>query len=216
MAEKFDIQVPKEVYFEKYDNVARFVSYFYQIDLVKRLTPNNVLEIGVGNKTVSNYLRQSGIKIDTCDFDEELEPDHVADIRNLPFKDNTYDVVIAYEIIEHIPWVDVAKALQELRRVSKRYVLISIPHPSIEFELIFKFPHIGRILRRPFLHLFFGIPYFFAETRKTSNHYWEMGRKNYPAKKMRSAFGGYFKILKEVRPILNPCHHFFVLEKKVK
>ena len=118
MNKKFDIQVPKEQYNNvKYSNITRFISFFYQIDLVRNLKPDNVLEIGIGNKTVSNYLRHSGIKIDTCDFDKNLEPDYVADIRDLPFEDESYDVVAACEIIEHIPWKDVIKALGELHRV---------------------------------------------------------------------------------------------------
>jgi len=214
MVKKFNIQVPKEHYFEKYDDVTRFISYFYQIDIVRELKPSNVLEIGIGNKTTANYLKQNGINIDTCDIDKELDPDYVADIRDLPFEDKSYDAVLACEILEHIPWKDVDKALNELHRISKKYVVISIPYSSAGFELLLKFPLIGRIIKRPFLNLFFRIPYFFIGIKFSGEHYWEMGRKNYPRKKIKSAFGKYFKILKEVRPILNHYHHFFILEKK--
>ena len=161
MVKKFNIQVPKEHYFEKYDDVTRFISYFYQIDIVRELKPSNVLEIGIGNKTTANYLKQNGINIDTCDIDKELDPDYVADIRDLPFEDKSYDAVLACEILEHIPWKDVDKALNELHRISKKYVVISIPYSSAGFELLLKFPLIGRIIKRPFLNLFFRIPYFF-------------------------------------------------------
>lgn len=214
MTKKFKIQVPKKHYYEKYDNVIRFISYFYQIDLVRKLKPNNVLEIGIGNKTVANYLKQNGIKIDTCDFDKYLEPDYVADIRNLPFEDNSYEVVMAYEILEHIPWEDVDKALSELNRISKKYVIISIPYCSADFELLLKVPLLSRILKKPFLNLFFRIPYFFIDMKFSGEHYWEMGRKNYPAKKIRLIFQKHFKILKEIRPILTSYHHFFILENK--
>lgn len=214
MSKKFNLQVPKEHYFGKYDDVMRFISYFYQIDLVKKLKPNNVLEIGIGNKTVANYLKQNGIKIDTCDFDKCLKPDYVADIRDLPFDDKSYDVVMACEILEHIPWKDVDKALNELHRISKRYVLISIPYSSADFELVLKFPFIGRIIKKPFLDLFFRIPCFFMKIKFSDEHYWEMGRKNYPAKKIRDTFKKYFEILKEVRPIIDSYHYFFILEKK--
>lgn len=214
MTQKFKIQVPKEHYFGKYDDITRFISYFYQIDLVRQLKPNNVLEIGIGNKTVLNYLKQNGVKIETCDFDKELEPDYVADIRDLPFEDNSYDVVMACEVLEHIPWKDVDKALSQLHRISKKYVIISIPYSSAGFELLFRFPLIGRILKKPFLDLFFRIPYFFLGTKLSGEHYWEIGRKNYLIKKIRKSFRKYFKIIKEVRPILSYYHHFFILEKK--
>lgn len=213
MDEKFNVQVPKEHYIGKYDNIKRFISYFYQIDLVKELKPENVLEIGIGNKTVANYLKTNGIKINTCDFDKNLKPDYVADIRNLPFKNNSYDVVIACEVLEHIPWENVDKALSELYRTSKKHVIISIPYFSIGLEFIFKFPLIGRIFKKPFLNLFFRVPYLFKDIEFSGEHYWEMGRKNYSIKKIRAALKKYFKITKEVRPLLNHYHHFFVLEK---
>lgn len=214
MTKTFNIQVPKEHYLGKYDNLKRFISYFYQIDLIRKLKPNNVLEIGIGNKTVANYLKQNGIKIDTCDFDKDLKPDYVADIRDLPFKDNSYDVVVACEILEHIPWNDVDRALNELNRVSKKVVIISIPYSSAGFELLFQFPFIENIFKRSFLDLFFRIPSFLTEIKFSGQHHWEMGRKNYSRKKIKSTFEKYFKILKEVRPILKYQHHFFILEKK--
>jgi len=210
----FGIQVPKKHYFEKYDDVMRFISYFYQVDLVKKLKSDKVLEVGIGNKTTANYLKQNGIKIDTCDFDKELEPDYVADIRDLPFENDSYDVVLAFEVLEHIPWRDVDKALKELHRVSKKYVIISIPYSSAGFELLLKFPLINKIFKRPFLELFFRIPYFFRSIKFSGEHHWEMGRKGYPKRKIRNTLEKYFVILKEIRPILNHYHYFFVLEKK--
>ena len=47
----FNTQVPKEHYSNNYDNVFRFISYYYQIDLAIKLKPKNILEIGIGNKT---------------------------------------------------------------------------------------------------------------------------------------------------------------------
>lgn len=214
MAKEFNIQVPDGHYTKKYDDIMRFISYFYQIDLIKKLKPNNILEIGIGNKIVANYLKQSGIKIDTCDFDENLKPDYIADIRDLPFKNKSYDVIMACEVLEHIPWKDVDKALNELHRISKKYVFISIPYSSAAFELLFKFPLINSLFKKPFLNLFFRIPHFFKKIEFSGEHYWEMGRKNYSIKKIRMTFKKYFKIQKEIRPILNHYHYFFILEPK--
>ncbi len=214
MRSKFDVQVPKDHYYDRYDSVARFISYFYQVDLVRQLGPKKVLEIGVGNKTVSNYLKQSGISVDTCDFDEALEPDFIADIRQLPFENNVYDVVMACEVIEHIPWDDVEKALSELHRISSKYVLISVPYCSIAFDLVYKIPVIGKVLKKPFFNFFLRIPYRFKDIEFSREHYWEIGRKSYPIKKVRSELKKYFRIMKERRPILNHYNHFFMLEKK--
>ena len=75
MTSQHNIQVPWKKYFEDYDDMPRFASYFFQISQVKKLNPKNILEIGVGNKTVFNYLKQAGFSISSCDFDEKLKPD---------------------------------------------------------------------------------------------------------------------------------------------
>ncbi len=214
MEKEFNIQVSKEHYSQDYDHLNRFISYYTQIDLVRSLKPNNVLEIGVGNKTVSNYLNNNGIKVDTCDFDKELNPDFVADIRDLPFNDNSYDLIIAFEIIEHLPWEGVSIALSELHRVSKKHVIISIPYASLGFELVLKFPFIRTILRRRLINCAIRIPLFFKKIKFEGQHYWEMGLKNYSKKKIRNKFiESNFRIIKESSPILNSNHYFFVLEK---
>ena len=52
-------QVKKQHYFrKKYDNLNRFISYFYQVDLVRSVDPETVLEVGKGNATVSEYLKE--------------------------------------------------------------------------------------------------------------------------------------------------------------
>ena len=201
-------------YYNNYDNVLRFISYFYQIDLAKGLNSRKILEIGVGNKTVSNYLKQHGFDVTTCDFNKKLEPDYVAEVRSLPFKDNSYDTILVCEVLEHIPWKDVKKALNELYRVAKRSVILSVPYSTLSFELVIKLPLIRRIIRKPFVNLLLRIPYFFRSHRFDGQHYWEMGRKNYSIRKIRKMFMGRFKIVKEVRPLLNSYHHFFVLEKR--
>lgn len=216
MSKKFNIQVPTNHYFDKYDDLKRFISYFYQADIIKRLKPDKVLEIGIGNKTTSNYLKQYGIKIDTCDFDKTLQPDYLADIRDLPFEDNSYDVVLACEVLEHIPFKDLNKALTELYRVSKKYIVLSIPYSSAGFEFIISFPFLNRLFKKPFLNLFIRIPYFFRKIEFSGEHYWEMGRKGYPKRKIKRLLKNHFNIIREIRPILNHYHHFFVLEKKIK
>jgi len=213
MNNKIGKQVPKETYYGKYDDLKRFISYYYQIDLVKKLNPYKILEIGVGNKTVSNYLRQNGFNIDTCDFNINLKPDCVADIRSLPFKNDSYDLLIACEILEHIPWEDTKIALNELQRVSKKYVIISVPYSAACFGLIFNFPLINKTINKPWINLSVRIPLFFLKIKFSDQHYWEMGRRGYSLRKVRNIFNKYFEIIEEVSPLLNSYHHFFLLKK---
>jgi len=48
-----------------------------------------------------------------------------ANAEMLPFKSNSFDFVLCTEVLEHVP--DWKKALQELMRVSKKRVLVTVP-----------------------------------------------------------------------------------------
>lgn len=52
----------------------------------------------------------------------------IADATNLPFKDNTFELVIFSHVLEHIPTEELGyKALKECIRVSKKNVFLSLP-----------------------------------------------------------------------------------------
>ena len=209
-----DIQVKKEHYFKKkYDDLSRFVSYFYQIDLARSVNPENILEIGKGNGTVSDHLKKIGFSVTTCDFDKNLNPDIVADVRSIPSADNSFDAILAYEILEHLPFDQFEKCLQELKRISKKYVLISLPYKSTSFEFIFKFPGVRSLFKKDFFRWLFRIPLKFGGIQVSGQHYWEIDLFQYPLRKVRGILAKHFKIIKEFSLPLNSYHRFFLLEK---
>lgn len=140
-----------------YDSIERFISYFYQINFALKTKAQKVLEIGIGNKTVSDYLKRCGLSVTTCDFDRSLEPDVIADIRDLPFEKNQFETVLAFEVLEHIPFADFERSLRELARVSNKNIILSIPYSCAYFEAIFDFsiPYFKKTISIPI-----RIPYF--------------------------------------------------------
>ncbi len=48
------------------------------------------------------------------------------DLHHLPFRNNSFPLVICLEVLEHLP--DSRAGLRELARVSSEYVLCSVPH----------------------------------------------------------------------------------------
>lgn len=207
-------QVKKDHYFKKkYDDLNRFISYYYQVDLASELEPKKILEIGMGNGFFSDYMKKLGFSITTCDFDANLKPDVVADVRQLPFKDGEFDLITAFEILEHIPFEDVPKALEGLKRVTSRYAVISMPYKSTGLEFVFRFPGVRTIFKKMFLNLFLRIPLKFGGIKVSGQHYWEIDSWNYRLPKVRAEIAKHFRILKEVRPVMNHYHQFFVLEK---
>lgn len=211
-----DIQVKKSHYFrKKYNSLERFVSYYYQTSLVADLTGNfgKVLEVGVGANIISTYLKSAGLEVVTCDIDKNLNPDVMADIRSLPFDGDMFDVVTAFEVLEHLPWEDFEKALAELKRVSKKNVVISLPYRSTSFEFVFKFPGIRTIFKTNFLAFFVRFPWFFKGFASSGQHYWEIDGYNYRLSKVVKILKNNFKSVKKIRPVLDGYRLFFILAK---
>jgi len=214
--ESFTTQVDKGHYHRaKYDDLERFISYYYQIDLTRRLKPASILEVGIGNRLVSDYFKRAGFNIKTCDIDESLSPDFAGDIRKLPFDDTSFDVIMACEVLEHIPFEDFRVALAELARVSRRFVVISLPYRHTSFQAAFKFPFARSLMKnKSFFDFCIRIPLGFIGFENSGQHYWEIDRRKYRIGKVKSILKENFEIKKEVRPVLDSYHEFFVLEKK--
>ncbi|MBU1674093.1 class I SAM-dependent methyltransferase [Patescibacteria group bacterium] len=205
--------MPVDQYEKSYDGGPdRFMSYFWQIYITRKLQPEKILEIGIGNKTVNTYLKNQNFNVTSLDIDKDLNPDFIGDIRDMPFDKEQFDAIIACEILEHLPFNDFEKSLQELHRVSKKNVIISIPYSTIDMAVFIK-PHLNRKMHKVFNHTF-RIPLFFKEHKFDGEHHWEMGRKGYSKKKIKNSLNQYFNITKETSPWIMPYHYFFVLEKK--
>lgn len=204
------IQVDKKHYGFSYIHSPRWHSYLLQIKAVENLLKpdSRVLVVGVGDGVVSDYLKNRGIKVQTIDIDPELKPDFVSDVRNLSFKENAFDVVLCAEVLEHLPYEDFSKAISELGRVSKKYVILSLPDKRstlLSFKL--KIPFLKKI------GIFWKAPNF----RKHSfddQHYWEVGKRGFGLGKIkREILNSGFKIIREFTKPESPTIHFFILEK---
>jgi SAM-dependent methyltransferase len=106
--------------------------------LVEADGPGRVLEVGCGEGIVIEYLsgrvpraRLDGVELDggalararaRCPTAALAQADAYA----LPFRSRSYDLVVCLEVLEHL--ADPARALREIRRVSRRGCLLSVPH----------------------------------------------------------------------------------------
>jgi len=205
------LQVRPDHYYDiDYDTKQRFCSYWHQIHEILLLKQNEVLEIGVGNRFVSNYLRERGINIVTLDIDKELKPDVVGSVLDIPFRDNSFQIVACYELLEHLPYEYVAKALSEISRVSKQYVILSLPDVNRVYRIYIYIPKIGEIkrllplprIRKP-IHKFDG------------QHYWEIGKAGYSLKRVVGDMQKEgLQLERTYRVFEHPYHRFFILRKR--
>jgi SAM-dependent methyltransferase len=107
-------------------------------DIINYVKPENILDIGCGEGFVIRQLIKNDNKYSVRGVDcnmkylnmaRQLNPDTefiLGNIYNLPFLDRTFDLLICLETLEHLKNVD--KALFELRRVTSRYCLVSVPY----------------------------------------------------------------------------------------
>jgi ubiquinone/menaquinone biosynthesis C-methylase UbiE len=188
-----------------YRSADRWASYFHQLELVRRAHPKSVLEIGPGEGIVTESLRKDDMAVTTCDIAADVHPDVVGSITKLPFPDKSFDTALAAEVLEHIAYDDVQVALAELRRVAQRYVVIGLPHAGYTFSIMWKVP----LFRRS--EFLFKIPFFWKEHRFNGEHYWELGKKGYSAKRFIATAKAQGLTLESALKFADdPAHRFFV------
>lgn len=200
-------QVDKSHYdFSRYGFEGRFVSYYHQLREVLALKPRSVLEVGVGDKVFGSFLKNNtSVAYTSLDVAEDLQPDTVGSILDLPFANNSFDVVCAFEVLEHLPYAKVDQALAELTRVARSHVVLSVPHfgPMLSFSL--KIPFL------PKLRLQLKLP-FAKEHRFNGQHYWELGKRGYSVEEFRQKLELHGRLVRDFVPFNSEYHHFFVLE----
>lgn len=98
----------------------------------------SVLDVGCGEGFTLKILKGKGIGrvhqgIDyskkAIEIGKKDNPElklQVGDIYNLKFKDNSFDLVVSTEVFEHLD--EPEKALSEIKRVSRKYILLSVPN----------------------------------------------------------------------------------------
>ena len=192
-----------------YDSKERFASYWHQIDEIRRLQPDGLLEIGKGNGFFSTYCRAHGIAVTTLDVDRSVHPDLVGSATCIPCADASFDAVAAFQILEHLPYAEFPRALRELRRVARRHVVISLPDSTRTWRYMVHVPKLGEfsfMLRNPLRKPMTGVV--------SDQHFWEIGQEGHPVGRIRREIeDAGLVILRQYRVFELPYHRFFVLTK---
>jgi len=107
-----------------------------RIDATLGLVPTgvvSVLDVGCGDARVSRRLAgpscrlvgvdYSGLSLKTLGF-----PAVSAASERLPFRDASFDLVLCCEVLEHLPSGALEGTVEELKRVARRYILVSVPN----------------------------------------------------------------------------------------
>lgn len=108
------------------------------LSLISKRKVDSILDVGCGEGFTLNRLKEKGIGKNlegveylqtAIDLGKKMYPDikiKKGTIYDLPYKDNSFDLVLCTEVLEHLD--EPEKALKELVRVSKKYLVISVPN----------------------------------------------------------------------------------------
>ena len=111
------------------------------VESLNAVRPESVLDLGCGEGNLADMISNEGLKIKLllgCDLDraklrkaagKQFRDGRVAyimaDAENLPLKPGSFAMVVATEILEHVP--DETRCLAELRRLAPNQILLTVP-----------------------------------------------------------------------------------------
>lgn len=91
-----------------------------------------ILDVGCGNGVFANQLIDTHTTIGVDRSWSALQwvksSRAQADVTRLPFKSDAFDGLVCMEVLEHLPVMVFEKALAELVRVTRQYLLITVPY----------------------------------------------------------------------------------------
>jgi SAM-dependent methyltransferase len=91
-----------------------------------------ILDVGCGDGAITDRLAESwevtGVDSSPAALQHVRTTAVHASAAALPFADGSFDLVLSSEMLEHMTDEDYAGALSEMRRVTRRYLLLSVPY----------------------------------------------------------------------------------------
>lgn len=116
--------------------------------LLSKTNPKKIIELGAGEGYLSRLVAQKFpssqfLSTDINKTEYKARKNNLKQLKNVSLKiidakkidypNNTFDLVICSEVLEHIP--NPTKALKEIHRISSKYALLSVPNEPI-FHLL--------------------------------------------------------------------------------
>ena len=98
---------------------------------ILKYRPESVLDVGCGHGYLVAELLKKGIAVEGVDWSDSagtLIPNNFtkAEAKALPFPNQSFDIVVSTDFLEHIPEEEVEQVYSEMVRVAKRHVLALI------------------------------------------------------------------------------------------
>lgn len=114
---------------------------------------NTILDVGCGNGIITNILGQN-FEVTAVDRSAEalkfVETNKIkSSADNIPLESNSFDLVFSSELLEHLPENVLEGTVKEIKRLSKKYIFITVPNDENPDKLLIKCPKCNYIYNSP-------------------------------------------------------------------
>lgn len=112
---------------------------WFQVDLLKELPVQKILEIGPFLGLVTAMLASAGYEVTTLDVEEAshnigAKTSIKGDIANISSdRLKGFDVVICCEMLEHIAWPEVDNVVNRIAQSGTPWLILSVPYEGFQF-----------------------------------------------------------------------------------
>jgi ubiquinone/menaquinone biosynthesis C-methylase UbiE len=96
---------------------------------------NDILDVGCGNGVFTNLAMKKFPDKRIVGFDRSetalkyVQAEKIrGEIDDIPFPDLSFDCVVAHDVIEHLPVNIYPRAIHEIARIAKKYIIIAVPN----------------------------------------------------------------------------------------
>ena len=140
---------------------------------------NTIVDIGSGPGLVNQYIPYF-YDVLAMDINKEILEQNsrktcIGDILDIPLQDQSVDMAITCDVLEHLETDKLNQAVSELRRISKKYIYLQVPFNEILRYGVAKCPECGKVW-----HVNFHKNRFTLETlKKYENEEWKIIQVNY-------------------------------------
>lgn len=105
-----------------------------RLSYIRKMIPQKIqtiLDAGCGNGLITNELARdyevTALDPSPVALQYVQCPKVCASIDTIPFPDNSFDLVCCNEVLEHLDDPTLKKGISEIKRVSKKYLIIGVP-----------------------------------------------------------------------------------------
>jgi len=117
-----------------FDQYQRYKMVQEVIESLRDGTPLKVLDVGGYPGQILDFLPGDDVLV--VDMVEDEKPHYMrADALSLPFEDASFDITMSVDVFEHIRPEDRGRFLSEMRRVSRRAIILAAPFETQDVPL---------------------------------------------------------------------------------